>query len=87
MFEKWSEEEGEEKGLTVADGAQCVIVVQALTHDTPLGEDGIGADPIFIKAASGAHQIISADVTLVSTDGKVPVGKGESRVSQHVLNK
>lgn len=80
MCVKWSEEEGE-KELTVADGTQRVIVVQALTHDAPLGEDGIGADGIFIEAASGAHQIISADVTLVSSDGKVPVRKSETRVS------
>lgn len=88
VCEKWREEgEDDEKGLTVADGAQRVIVVQALTHDTPLGKDGIGADAIFIKAASGTHQIISADVALVSSDGKIPVRKSKSWVSQHVLNK
>lgn len=47
--------EREERELTVTDGAQRVIVVQALAHDSPLGEDGIGADSVFIKVAPGAH--------------------------------
>ncbi len=71
--------------LTVADGPQRVVVFHALTDDPPLGEDGVGAQGIHVKAAPGTHQVIRADVTCVSTDGKVPVGQGEGGVLQHVL--
>lgn len=71
--------------LTVADGSQCVVVLHTLTDDPPLGEDGVGAQGVHVKAAPGPHQVISADVTCASTDGKVPVGQGEGGVLQHVL--
>lgn len=71
--------------LTVADGAQCVVVVHTLTDDPPLGEDGVGAQGIHVEAAPGSHQVVRADVTSAPPDGKVPVGQGEGGVLQHVL--
>lgn len=71
--------------LTVADGSQCVVVLHVLTDDPPLGENGVGAQGVHVKAAPGPHQVISADVTCASTDGEVPVGQGEGGVLQHVL--
>lgn len=71
--------------LTVADGSQCVIVLYAFTHDSPLREDGVGAQGIHIKTAPGSHQVICADVTCVSTNGKVPIGQGKGWILQHVL--
>lgn len=71
--------------LTVADGSQCVVVFYALTDDPPLGEDGVEAQGIHVKVAPGSHQVVCADVTCVSPNGKVPVGQGERGVSQHVL--
>lgn len=74
-----------ECSLTVADGSERVIVLYALADDPPLGEDRVGAQGIHVKAAPGSHQVIGADVACASTDGKVPVGQGEGRVTQHVL--
>lgn len=71
--------------LTVADGSECVIVLDALTHHPPLGEDGVGAQGIHVEAAPGAHQVVRADVTCAAADGEVPVGQSEGRVLQHVL--
>lgn len=71
--------------LTVADGSQRVVVLHGLTHDPPLREDGVGADGVHVEAAPGAQQVIRADVTRASTDGKVPVGQGEGGVLEHVL--
>lgn len=71
--------------LTVADGAEVVVVFHALADDPPLGEDGVWADRAHVEGAPGSHQVISADVTVTAPDGKVPVGQCESRVSQHIL--
>lgn len=35
--------------LTVADGAQRIIVLHALAYDPPLGEDGVWANGAYIK--------------------------------------
>lgn len=71
--------------LTVADGSQRVVVLHALTDDSPLGKDGVRTQRVHVKIAPGSHQVICADVTCVSPDSKVPVGQGEGRVLQHVL--
>lgn len=71
--------------LTVADGSQRVVVLHALTDDSPLGEYGVRTQRVHVKIAPGSHQVICADVTCVSPDSKVPVGQGEGRVLQHVL--
>lgn len=73
--------------LTVADGAQCIIVIHTLADDPPLGEHRIGADRARIEGTPCAHQVVCADVTLVAADGKVPVGQGKCGVTQHVLQK
>ena len=39
--------------LTVADGAQRVVVIDTLTDDPPLGEYGVRADGVHIKGAPG----------------------------------
>lgn len=61
--------------LTVADGAQRIVVLHALADDPPLGEDGVWADGAHVKGAPRSHQVIGADVTLAAPDGKVPVGQ------------
>lgn len=71
--------------LTVADGPKCVIVLNILTHDPPLREDGVGAEGVHVSIAPGSHQVVCADVTCVPADGKVPVGQGEGGIPQHVL--
>lgn len=71
--------------LTVADGSQRVVVLHALTDDSPLGEDRVRTQRVHVKIAPGSHQVICADVTCVSPDSKVPVGQGEGGVLQHVL--
>lgn len=47
--------EGETTSLTVADGSQCVVVLYALAYDPPLGEEGVAAEGIHVKAAPGSH--------------------------------
>lgn len=73
--------------LTVADGAQSVIVFHTLTDDPPLGEHGVGADGTDVNGAPGSQQVVGADVALTASDGKVPVGQGEGWVAQHVLHR
>lgn len=60
--------------LTVADGAQSVVVIHALADDPPLGEHRVGADGAHVEGAPGSHQIVGADITIAASDGKVPVG-------------
>lgn len=71
--------------LTVADGAEGVVVFHAFADDPPLGEYGVWADRAHVKGAPGSHQVIGADVTVTAPDGKVPVGQSKRRVSQHIL--
>lgn len=71
--------------LTVADGAQGVIVFHALADDPPLGEDGVWAERAHVEGAPGSHQVIGADVTVAAPNGKVPVGQSKRGVSQHIL--
>lgn len=73
--------------LTVADGAQSVVVINMLTDDPPLGEHRVGTDGVHIEAAPGSQQVVGADVTLAASDGKVPVGQSEGGVTQHVLHR
>ena len=72
-------------GRTVADGAQRVVILHALADDPPLGEEGVGAQGVHVKAAPGAHEVVGADVTRAAADGKVPVGQSEGGILQHVL--
>lgn len=67
--------------LTVAHGAQGVVVFHALADDPPLGEDGVWADGAHVEGAPRSHQVVGADVTLAAPDGKVPVGQSECGVS------
>lgn len=71
--------------FTVADGAQSVVVLHALANDPPLRESGVGADGVQVKGAPCSQQVVSADVTLAASNGKVPVWKGKRGISQHVL--
>lgn len=71
--------------LTVADGPECFILLHTLADDSPLREHRVGTDAVRVKAASGSQQVIGTDITLVASDSKVPVWKGEQRVAQHVL--
>lgn len=72
--------------LTVADGAQSVVVIHTLTDDPPLREDRVGADGAYIEGAPGSHQVVGADVTVAASDGEVPVGQGKGGVAQHALH-
>lgn len=67
--------------LTVAYGAEGVVVFHTFADDPPLGEDGVWADGAHVEGAPGSHQVISADVTVTAPYGKVPVGQSERRVS------
>lgn len=72
--------------LTIADGAQRVIVTDTLADDPPLGEYRVWADGAHIEGAPCSQKVVSTDVTLTASNGKVPVGQSESRVAQHVLH-
>lgn len=73
-------------GLTVADGAQSVVVVHTLADDPPLGEHRVWADGAHIEGAPRSQQVIGADVTVAAADGEVPVRQGERGVAQHILH-
>ena len=62
--------------FTVADGAQSVVVLHALTDDPPLGEHRVGADGAPVEGAPGPKQVVGADVTFFLVY-PVPVGDGE----------
>lgn len=72
-------------GFSVADGAQSVVVLPVLADDPPLTEHGAGADGAHVERAPRSKQVVSADVALVASDGEVPVRKGKSGLTQHVL--
>jgi len=67
--------------LTVAHGAQRVVVFHALTDDPPVGEHGVGADGADVEGAPGSEQLVGADVAIAASDGKVPVRQGEGWVA------